>query len=421
MQRLVLIVAAFPRLSETFIVSKFLGLLERGWDVHIVCSHSEDQEWQRFPVLAAHPQIKNRVVVAWPAQPRWLVVLLFPWVLVKTLGSNFRGACRYLAAGWRRLGLGVWKHFYLDAPIISLRPDIVHFEFGALAVGRLHLKELLGCRLAISFRGYDLNFVGLEDPAYYQEVWDQADAVHLLGQDLWRRAQRRGCPSTKLHRLIPPAIDADFFTPGERPALENIGAHDRPLRILGVGRLEWKKGYEFALQAVRMVIAAGIPCEYRIIGGGQYLGPLAFLRHLLGLAREVHFLGPLTREEIKRQLQWADVFLHASVSEGFGNAVLEAQAMQVPVVTSDADGLPENVAHEVSGFVVPRRNARALAEKLMFLARDPALRRQMGQAGRQRVLTHFQLSEQIRAFDDFYKQVLRIVDTINHVSEKARH
>ena len=58
--RLVLIVSAFPKLSETFIVSQFLGLLEHGWDVHVVCKRSDTAEWDHFPALAADPSLRTR-------------------------------------------------------------------------------------------------------------------------------------------------------------------------------------------------------------------------------------------------------------------------------------------------------------------------------------------------------------------------
>jgi colanic acid/amylovoran biosynthesis glycosyltransferase len=80
--------------------------------------------------------------------------------------------------------------------------------------------------------------------------------------------------------------------------------------------------------------------------------------------------------------------------------------MELPVVCSDADGLSENVADGQTGFVVPRRDARALADKLAVLADDPDLRRRLGEAGRQRVLTRFQRSDQIAALDHFYRSVL---------------
>ena len=104
-------------------------------------------------------------------------------------------------------------------------------------------------------------------------------------------------------------------------------------------------------------------------------------------------------------MERADVFLHSAVSEGFCNAVMEAQAMELPVVCTDADGLPENVADGETGFVVSRRDPAALAEKLEALSRDPALRRRMGKAGRKRALEKFRLSDQLDRFESFYRQV----------------
>jgi len=410
MKRIALTVPSFPKLSETFIVSKFLGLLEHGWDVHVICGESNSEEWRRFPELQSSAEVRRRVHVVWPHRPRWLATLLIPVAFIWTLGRNPWGSWRYLSAGWPRFRWDLMRRFYLDSAVLALKPDIIHMEFGTLAAEDIYLKEMLGCRIIVSFRGYDLNFVGLETPGYYQEVWDQADALHLLGEDLWQRAQDRGCPPEKMHSLIPPAIDVTKFDAGERQSTREVGTIERPLRIASVGRLEWKKGYEYALQAVKLLVDRGISCEYRIIGDGIWLGVISFARYQLGLENVVHFMGALTPQEVKDQLLWADVFLHAAVSEGFCNAVLEAQAMGLPVVCTDADGLGENVVHGETGFVVPRWNPQALAEKLALLTARPDLRRQMGQAGRQRVLTYFQIADQIQAFDHLYKQVLDRID-----------
>ena len=398
--RLVLIVVAFPKLSETFIINKFLGLLGQGYDVHIVCQQFERSEWKHFPQL--DDQLQKRVHAVWPREPRWLVTLLLPLALLWCLLRNLRGCWHYLHVGWQQKGASVLKQFYLDVPLIVLKPDIVHFSFGAVAVEQTHLKKWLDCRLTASFRGYDLNYVGLERAGYYQAVWAEMDGLHFLGQDLWRRAQRRGCPSDKLHALIPPAIDMRFF----RPPVKKAETAERPLRILSVGRLTWVKGYEYALQAIKLLVEQGIAVEYRLIGDGPYRGPLAFLRHELGLEGCVHLSGPQPHSEVLAHLAWADIFLHAAVSEGFGNATLEAQAMQLPVVCSDAGGLPESVADGETGFVVPRRNPQALAAKLACLAHDPELRQRLGRAGRWRVQEHFQLQDQIAAFDQFFRRVL---------------
>jgi colanic acid/amylovoran biosynthesis glycosyltransferase len=107
-------------------------------------------------------------------------------------------------------------------------------------------------------------------------------------------------------------------------------------------------------------------------------------------------------------MEWADIFLHSAVSEGFCNAVLEAQSMSLPVVCSDADGLAENVEDGLTGFVVPRRDPQSLANKLALLARDPELRQRMGKAGRERVEKHFQLPMQIEQYEQFYQMILTL-------------
>ncbi len=404
--RLVLIVPQFPRLSETFIANKFAGLVDAGWDAHVLCHHMAVEEWEKLPSLAGRPELRPRVRAQWQHEPRWAVVLLWLPVFLVTLLRAPRATARYWRVVGPQFGAATFKQFYLDAALIALRPAILHYEFGALAVDKLYLKRALGCRLSVSFRGYDLNYAGLDDPGYYEQLWATVDAIHVLGHDLWQRALRRGCPPDKPHALIPPAIDVGFFAPAggaREPA--TIGP-DRPLRILSVGRLEWKKGYEYALSAVRVLGERGVPFEYHLVGDGRYLEPLAFTRHELGLETQVTFWGAQPHPAVLERMEWADVFLHPAVSEGFCNAVIEAQAMRLPVVAADADGLPENVADGCTGFVVPRRDAAALADKLALLAGDAALRRRMGAAGRARVENCFSLPQQIAAFDRFYREMV---------------
>lgn len=184
------------------------------------------------------------------------------------------------------------------------------------------------------------------------------------------------------------------------------GVPSRPYRILSVGRLEWTKGYEYAMQAVKLLVDQGIPCEYHVIGAGNGLNSVEFARLDLGLKDVVTLLGPQSRNEVREQMEWADVFFHPAVLEGFCNAALEAQAMNLPVVCSDAEGLGENVGNSITGYVVPRRDWRTMAEKLALLAADPELRSRMGEAGRQRVVEKFQLATQIASWERFYHQVV---------------
>lgn len=403
--KIALIVPSFPALSETFIVNKFLGLLDRGHDVWVVCDRSDPNEWNRFPRLSRR-DLRRRVVVNWRKRPRWGATLLYPVALCRCAIVCPTTLFQYLVRGFGSFSFDIAKRFYIDARLIEVGPEIVHFEFGALAAKHMYLPSLLDASSVVSFRGHDLNFVGLDDPHYYQEVWEKADRLHFLGSNLQEWARDRGCPTDMACDIVPPAIDADLFETKDRTYEDGIGTSERPILLLSIGRMYWSKGHEYALQAIRSLIDQGRSVEFRIVGAGPYLDAVAFCRHQLGLEDAVDLVGPVAPHELQPYLGWADIFVHAAVSEGFSNAVVEAQAAGLPVVCSDAGGLPENVVDGITGFVVPRRDAAALADKIRILADDTPRRRSMGEAGRERVRERFQLDQQTTAFEGIYEKAL---------------
>ena len=398
-QKIALVVSSFPKLSETFVVNHFFSLLEKGWNVEMICSRFCIENSEHSSRLR-EPEVRKRIRVMSPTHSRLLALLLWPFLLIQCLFFRPLEVFRYFSHGYKRLGLKILKHFYFDAAFILSKPDIIHFEFGALAVGRMHLKGLLSARVVVSFRGYDINHVGIEEAAYYEEVWNKSDAIHCLGEALWKQALKRNCPEDKTPFFIPPAVDAVSFQSQKR-----VLDSKEKIRIFSVGRLEWKKGYEFALQAIKLLSDRGVDFEYSIIGDGPYWEALHYCVHQLGMTNRVKLLGAMKQEEVFKQLRTADIFLHAAVSEGFCNAVLEAQAMGIPVVTSHAGGLSENVLDTVTGYVVPSRHPLALAEKMEWLIENPQMAQEMGRAGRDRALKGFTLSQQIEKFEKLYEQV----------------
>ena len=358
--RVVMVTDHFPKFSETFFVRKFLGLLHRGWDVHVVCQRSNDEHWRFFPQLRNEIRHQGRLHVAGDL---------------------------------------------VDARIAELSPDIVHFGYGTLAYGRMHVRAATGCKVVTSFRGYDLNTFKVEEPGCFEEVFRSSDMIHAVSESIWERAQQRGCDPGKAHAVITDAVDVSWFDPPARRD-EVVGTSERPLRILSVGRLNWKKGHEFALEAVHALRDQGIEVEFKIVGEGDHREPTHFAIRDLGLEDRVELLGAQSASAVRDLLAWADVFLHASLTEAFGVAVIEAQAMALPVVCTDAGGLPENVEHEVTGFVVARRDSRAMAQRLSELARDPKLRERMGRAARQRAETVLSVERQLERFEDIYEELL---------------
>jgi len=406
--KIVLIVPVFPQESETFIVNKFTGLIRKGINVYILCNKTNDEIWNNFTELKNNLHYKKRVIKNWPTNPKYYFFIFILPAIFHCLKYNPKGFLNFFKRTKHLKLLDKFRLFYLNAKLISLKPNLIHYEFGTLMIGNEEISKIIGSHSLVSFRGYDLNFSGLGKKDYYKKVWQNANVVHVLGEDLWKRAKMRGCPTNKPHIKIPPAIDGDYFKPSYKKIDQEPNCLSKKINILSVGRLEWKKGYEFAIQSIRILKNYGVGIEYQIIGSGSYYKSLAFITHQLSLESDVKFLGSKKPDEVKQYMEWADIFLHAAVSEGFCNAVLEAQAMQLPVVTSDADGLGENIQDGVTGFLVPRRDPQMMAEKLFILAKKPELRQQMGLAGRKRVETNFKIEDQINSFAKLYK------DLVNH-------
>lgn len=365
--RVVLVAYNFPSNSQTFIADQFLHLLVRGWDVHLIARERIEHAWQVVPEIADSPDLRERI------------------------------------------------HFSLDysKTIRDLTPQVVHFEFGNLALGHLAACREAGAASVVGFRGYDACYQGLSIPGYYDEVWNDATMLHCASGALWKRLVQRGCPPKKPHCVVADGIDLDYFDPGERVHTAVTGTRKRPMRLLSVGRLVWKKGHPFAVQALAELKQRGVHAHLTIIGGGSLADEIYFTAWDLGVFDQIELLGSRSRVHVRLAAKRADVFVSASVSEGFGVSVLEGQAMMLPVVCTDAEGLTENVLDGVTGFVVPRRDPGAMATRLAELASDPDLRQRMGAAGRERVATHYRIDQEIDGFEWLYVDAIEMHATSN--------
>jgi glycosyltransferase involved in cell wall biosynthesis len=93
-------------------------------------------------------------------------------------------------------------------------------------------------------------------------------------------------------------------------------------------------------------------------------------------------------------------------SESFGVAIIEASACGVPVIVSDAGGLPEVVVDGQTGYIVPRNNPQAAAEKIVNLINDKNARVAMGRAGREFVLKNYEWKENADRMEKLYKEII---------------
>jgi glycogen(starch) synthase len=188
--------------------------------------------------------------------------------------------------------------------------------------------------------------------------------------------------------------------------------------VLYIGRLEKRKGILDLFQAVPLVLGR-LPNVRFIIAGQdnshhdgfqQRMGMdyVAYFAHRYGeFAPYVEFKGMVSDEMLQSLYQSCDLFVAPSLYESFGLIYLEAMNYAKPVVGCRSGGVPEVVDHDVTGLLVEPEAPRALAEAIVDLLQSPGRLRDMGMAGRQRLLDKFTYLEMARNFEEVYRRVIR--------------
>jgi len=182
-------------------------------------------------------------------------------------------------------------------------------------------------------------------------------------------------------------ISAQEFAP--EPAAE---APDGAFRLLCTGRLCVNKAQAVLIDAVCALRVQGIPAVLCLVGDGPERAALERQAREAKAAGAVTFVGAVGRDQVRAYIRTCDAFVLPSFAEGVPVALMEAMAMERPVVSTRIAGIPELIEHGVSGLLVAPGDSEGLADALAQLYRDPALRGALARAGRSAVVAEFDLT-----------------------------
>jgi glycosyltransferase involved in cell wall biosynthesis len=285
-------------------------------------------------------------------------------------------------------------------------PVLVHAHFGTDGLRALPLAERLGVPLITSLRGYDVTRsraslllsgrLSWMRYAVNERALQRRGALFLAVSDaLRRRAIGRGYPADRIITHYN-GVDLERFPAG-------AGGADT---ILFVGRLVEKKGVETLLEAFALVRRARPAACLVIIGDGPLLSPLK-----ASAGEAVRFLGALGPEAVGDWMRRSTLLAAPSVTardgdaEGLPNVLVEAASSALPAVGSDHSGIPEAIIEGETGFIVPERDAKKLADRLVTILSDPNQRDRMGAAARAMAERKFDFARQMQRLETIYDDV----------------
>jgi colanic acid/amylovoran biosynthesis glycosyltransferase len=205
-------------------------------------------------------------------------------------------------------------------------------------------------------------------------------------------------------RVVHYGIDPFEFTP---TAVSNKNSE---IELISVGRLVEKKGFRYLIDACAILAKQGLTFHCSIVGDGQR-DSLLFQIEDLGLQDKVSLLGPKNITEILKLYQISDIFVLPCViaksgdRDGMPNVLLEAMAMQIPVITTPVTGNCELVQDGINGMIVPERDSVALASAIETLMLNPDLRNAIGTQGRQTILSGFDIHSTAAEMRDLFQEM----------------
>ncbi|MBX3279757.1 MAG: glycosyltransferase family 4 protein [Acidobacteria bacterium] len=417
------VLKGYPRTSETFIANE-IHLLEEAGRRLVIFSLKRLEGQKRHAVV---DRIKAPVIYLPEAEPMtgsrkftWLrrnlpgfvsdhrsLFLRRPAVYLRTLVEALRMGRRY--RGDRRFKWSYLKEF-LQAG------SIARFVLGSGRIAHLHAHfchttatvTMLASRLA----GVPFSFTAHAKDIYREDM-NPGDLLTVKLRNAQfavtcTRANReyldRLHPApTPLHAIYH-GIDLSLFAPERR----DVERDDPPL-ILSVGRLVEKKGFDYLVEACALLRERGRRFQCLIVGGkDEHAAVIEALIRRLDLGGIVTLQGAVTQEQLLRIYRRAAVFalpcrvMDNGDRDGIPNVLVEAMAMELPVVSTPISGIPELIESGVNGLLVEEKNACELAAGLERLLADEELGRRLGREGRMRVAEDFDAQRNIGALNALF-------------------
>ncbi len=379
--RVAYVLKRFPRLSETFVLRELLELERLGLDLVVLALGRAEEA----TVHADYARLKARVVYAdeLPEAPA-------PDAHGGRADSDSRSKEARLA---RR-----FVPFVRETGVTHLH---AHFATAAADVAR-RISVDASVPFSLTAHAKDIFHESVSHDALDRLIRDAAFVVTVSEYNVHHlQSVCRSARVTPIHRIY---NGIDTLSAASGPDAPRAAE-----RILGVGRLVEKKGFDVFIDAVALLHAIRPAVRATLIGAGRCEADLTMRIEKRGMGQVITMAGARSQDEVAAAMRTHTVLAVPCIVAGDGDrdglptVITEAMAAWLPVVATPVTGIPEIVRHGETGLLVPERNPFALAEALNALLDQPALRLRLAASGRQLVEREFDARRNARGLAELFE------------------
>lgn len=398
-------VQSFPAISEIWITNQIVALLEDGHHVDIYAQFKADDVKIHQKVLDYDLLGKTTYLDSLPKSKFRKLKLFFSKLIQNPSFSNLQLSYYYLVylLLYKKKKISFYStiHF-LDKP----EYDIAHAHYGFNGKYALLLKEiglLKKSKLVTSFHGFDFNV----SAGFYDELFHNGHLFVVNSNYSTSKLLALGCSEKKITKL-PVGLQIDYFVKKSQHLLQP----EKKFTLLFVGRfVEFKSPHTF-IEICKSLSDKNIAFEAKMIGDGELRESVLSLIQKYNLESKVFLFGKQTQEEIKTHFSNSDVFVLTGVVDSHGIAetqglvIQEAQAMELPVIVSDAGGMREGIIENETGYVIKSNDIEGFVEKIIYLQANEEVRKETGRMGRAFVEENYNIQKLNEKMVAFYHELM---------------
>lgn len=384
MKNILYVLDRFPKLSETFVLNEIIELIDRGLDIQILSLHNPYDKSVNEGVL--NYDLLNKTTYFCQPSPAVFKHLFSPLLyvyIVKTLKNISINRhwpsiipCAYYFAVYRKI-------------------DLVHAHFANnAAVKAMVIAKILKKPFTFTAHAYEI----FRSSSYSQErlkmlVENSNMVITPSEYNKSYIAKETGCEKEKI-KVVRATICHEKFK-------RVFNYKEEKIKIIAVGRLVEKKGLEYLIKAMNIVVKRNPRVFLNIIGTGELEKNLMDLSNTLGLTNNVTFLGAQPNEKCIEELSLCTMAVLPCIVAEDGDmdvcplALQEAMAMEVPVISTTVGSIPELINNGINGILVPERDENSLAEAIIRLIENPSARKEMRKKGRKKIFDEFNIKLQV--------------------------